>query len=134
MESNSHHNLPPEYQLKKTLTANIGVVYFYDHVVIFEAYEGVTVSYKTGFSLLLKGLNYLGTRPWVYVTNRIHSYSLKPVDYKYLNNVTTLKAMAVVNRNEVAMLNAELESKFCKKPFKVFDNLLEAVIWAKGHL
>jgi len=128
------HNLTPDFQLKKKMETNIGVVYFYNNIVIFEAKEGVVLSYKTGFSILLKSLNYLGTKPFVYISNRVHSYSVKPMDYKYLNKVPTLRAVGVVNYSEVGHTNAELEAKFCKKPFHMFDNLTEAVIWGNGFL
>ncbi len=134
MEKITQHNLPSDFQLKKKTETDIGMIYFYNGIVIFEAKEGVVLSYKTGFSILLKGLNYLGTKPWVYISNRAHSYSIKPMDYKYLNKVPTLRAVGVVNYSEVGHTNAELEAKFCKKPFHMFNNLTEAAIWGKGYL
>ncbi|MBG43156.1 MAG: hypothetical protein CL530_04235 [Aequorivita sp.] len=134
MEKITQHNLPSDFQLKKKTETDIGMIYFYNGIVIFEAKEGVVLSYKTGFSILLKGLNYLGTKPWVYISNRVHSYSIKPMDYKYLNKVPTLRAVGVVNYSEVGHTNAELEAKFCKKPFHMFNNLTEAAIWGKGYL
>ncbi|SRX75953.1 hypothetical protein [Aequorivita antarctica] len=134
MEKIHIHNLPPGFRLKKTLETEIGMVYFYENIVVFEAKEGIIMSYKTGFSILLKGLNYLGAKPWVYLSNRVHSYSIKPMDYKYLNKVPTLRAVGVVNYYELGHSNAELEAKFCKKPFQMFDNLTEAVVWGKGYL
>jgi len=116
------------------LDTDIGMVYFYDNIVVFEAKEGIIMSYKTGFSILLKGLNYLGPKRWVLISNRVHSYSIKPMDYKYLNKVPTLRAVGVVNYSEVGHSNAQLEAKFCKKPFQMFDDLTEAVIWSKGYL
>lgn len=116
------------------METDIGMVYFYNGIVVFEANEGIVLSYKTGFSILLQGLNYLGGNPWVFISNRIHSYSIETMDFKYLNKVPTLKAVAIVNYSEIGHQNAELEGKFCEKPFKVFDNLQEAAIWGKGFL
>src|SRR5690606_7104925 len=134
MQKTSPHNLPADFQLKKTLDTDIGMVYFYDNIVVFEAKEGIIMSYKTGFSILLKGLNYLGPKRWVLISNRVHSYSIKPMDYKYLNKVPTLRAVGVVNYSEVGHSNAQLEAKFCKNPFQMLDDLTEAVIWSKGYL
>lgn len=134
MQKISPHNLPPNFQLKKTLDTEIGMIYFYDTIVIFEAKEGIIMSYKTGFSILLKGLNYLGSKRWVLISNRVHSYSINTMDYKYLNKVPTLRAVGVVNYRELGHSNAELEAKFCKKPFQMFDNVTEAAIWGKGYL
>ncbi len=134
MQKITQHNLPNDFQLKSKLETDIGVVYFYGNIVVFEANEGVTLSYKTGFSVLLKGLTIVGTKPFVYISNRTNSYSIKPMDYKYLNKVPTLKCVGIVTYSEVGYSNAELESNFCKKPFQIFENLTEAVIWGKGFL
>lgn len=134
MQQISPHILPSNFQIKKTLETDIGMVYFYGNIVVFEANEGVTLSYKTGFSILLKCLTVVGSRPCVYISNRINSYSIKPMDYKYLNKVPTLKCCGIVTYSGVGHSNAELESTFCKKPFRIFDNLTEAVIWGKGFL
>ncbi len=134
MIKTSPHKLPPEFQIKKIMETDIGMVYFYNTIVVFEANEGVTLSYKTGFSILVKCLALIGTKPCVYISNRVNSYSIKPMDYKYLNKVPTLKCCGIVTYSEVGHSNAELESKFCKKPFRIFGNLTEAVLWGKGFL
>ncbi|SRX54936.1 hypothetical protein [Aequorivita sp. CIP111184] len=134
MQKISPHTLPDHFHLKKIVETDIGILYFYDNIVVFEAYEGVILSYKTAFSVLLKGLTIVGAETFVYISNRVHSYSIKPMDYKYLNKVPTLKAVGLVYYNEVGRSIADLESNFCKKPFHVFDNLTEAIIWGKGYL
>ncbi|MRT16016.1 hypothetical protein F3C99_03495 [Vitellibacter sp. q18] len=134
MEKISPHRLPSEFQLKEILETPIGLVYFYGNIVVFEANEGVTLSYKSGFSILLKGLTIVGTKPVAYISNRIHSYSIKPIDYKYLNKVPTLKCVGIVTYTDLGHSNAQLESKFCKKPFGIFGDLSEAVLWGKGYL
>lgn len=134
MEHISQHNLPPEFQLTKIMEMEIGNYFFYGNIVIVEAKEGIMLSYKKDLSVVLLILNITEGKPWVYISNRINSYSIQPLDYKYLNKVPSLKALAVVNYNEVGYLNSELEAKFCKKPFGVFHNVSDAVIWGKGFL
>lgn len=134
MNKKLQHNLPDEFTLEKVMESEVGVFYFYGNIIVFEAYEGVVVSYKTGFSILLKFLSILGTKPFVYISNRVNSYSINPVDYKYVNNIPTLKSLGIVYYNEMGKANAELEEKFCKKPFQIFNNLTEAFIWAKNNL
>lgn len=123
-----------ENNLSHTLETQIGTVRIYDNILVFEALEGIVVSHKNGFSVLLESLKILGTKSWVYISNRINSYSIKPIDYEYLNKIPSLKAVAVVNYNEMGFSNAQLEAQFCKKPFQVFHNLNDAVIWAKSFL
>lgn len=128
------HNLSPEFQLTKIMEMEIGNYYFYNNVVIVEAKEGVTISYKKDLSIILIILNVTEGNPWVYISNRINSYAIQPLDYKYLNKVSSLKAMGVVNYTEIGHLNAEMEAKFCKKPYQTFNNLPEAVFWGKSFL
>lgn len=126
--------LPPDIQLKKRMVTEIGVISFYDNFIVFEAREGVVVSYKTGFSTLPKVLVYMGTKRWVFISNRVNSYSINPVDYKYFNKIPFLRAVAIVYYNEITYTNAQLEGKFCKKPFNIFNNLIDAFSWGKGFL
>lgn len=70
----------------------------------------------------------------VYISNRVNSYSINAIDLKYLNHIPTLKAIAVINYSEFSEMNAELEGKFCEKPFKTFYNIQEGIIWAETFL
>lgn len=134
MKQISPHNLPPEFLLTKVIEMEIGNYFFYENIVIVEAKEGILLSYKKDLSVVLLILNITKGKPWVYISNRINSYSIQPLDYKYLNKVPSLTALGVVNYTEAGYLNSELEAKFCKKPFGMFHNLTEAVIWGKGYL
>ncbi|WP_052309041.1 hypothetical protein [Aequorivita sublithincola] len=134
MEEKSIHKFSADFKLDTILETDIGNLYFYGNIVIFEGNEGIVLSYKSGFSILLKGLKILKSNPWILIPNRLNSYSIEPVDFKYLNNIPTLKAVAVVNYSKLAEMNSELESKFCKKPFKTFQNVPDAINWSKTYL
>ncbi len=134
MEQVSPHNLPPEFQLTKVVEMEIGNYFFYDNIVIVEAKEGIMLSYKRYLSVILLILNITERKPWIYISNRINSYAIQPLDYKYLNKIPSLKALGIVNYTESGYLNSEFEAQFCKKPFRVFHNLTEAVIWGNGFL
>lgn len=129
-----HHDLPESVVLKKVLKTELGVAYMYDDVIVFEGNEGVTLSYETAFSILVKGLTYVDKPTWVYISNRIHSYSLNPQDYIYLEKIPELKGIAVVSNNKIGQKNAEMESAFFKKPFQSFSSLSKAFLWAKELL
>ncbi len=104
--------------------------YFYDNIVVVEVNEGKTLSYKTAFTLLVKGLTHLRNKPWVYISHRVNSYSVQPTDYKYLNKVPTLKGIAVVSPQSQEDPTFSLESTFCKKPFVKKATLEDAYRWA----
>ncbi len=129
-----HHDLPDSAILKDILNSDIGTIYIYGKIVIVEANEGVTLSYTNAFPILVKGLNYLNTSSWVYISNRINSYSLKPQDYKYLEKIPTLKGFSIVYDNKIGKKNAALESKFFNKPHASFPSLIEAYEWGTALL
>ncbi len=134
MKTSSPFNLPEPVHLVQTLETELGNVYIFKELVITEFKEGANISYKTGFSILVSGLNILKFKPWFYISNRKNCYAVQPNDYKYLNSIPTLKAMAIVVYSETGRANAQLEAKFCTKPFQIFNSVLEAYTWAKSLL
>ncbi|NND63085.1 MAG: hypothetical protein HKN48_07795 [Flavobacteriaceae bacterium] len=116
------------------MDTDIAAIYFYKGVVVVEAHEGVTLSFTTGFTILLHGLRITGFSPFIYIANRVNSYSVSPTDYKYLNKINPLKGIAIVSDSESARNNAELEKNFCTKPLEIFENMEDAHEWAIGLL
>lgn len=132
MNSPINHKLPDGVKLHEVIYSKVSDLFIYGNVIIVETHEGIHLSYKNGFSLLVKVLNILGSKPFVFIANRIDSYSIKPTDYKYLNKVPTLRGIAVVAYSEMTKANAVLETKFCRKPFSVFENTYDAFVWAQS--
>jgi len=126
------HNFLKDIKLLNTLETNTLNAYFYNNFVVVEVSEGVNLNFKSGFSLLLKGLQIHGTRPFIYISNRINSYSLNPNDYKYLEKIPTLKGLAIVSNSKDLQLMAKMESQFfVKKPFEMFDDIQNAHEWGE---
>lgn len=134
MSIKNPHNLPETAGFKEKLHTEIGTIYFYKKVVVVEAKEGVTLSYSTGFSTLLKGLQITGFRSFIYISNRINSYSVDPNDYKYLNKIPSLKAIAIVSKLDSARQNAMLEKSFSTKDLEIFEDITDAYEWALAIL
>ena len=120
--------------LKSTIVHKAATVYFYDNFVVVEVNEGVTLSYTSGFSLLVSGLKHLGTKPWIYVSHRVNSYAVVPTDYKYLNRVPSLKGLVIIHSNNDKKNTIELEQSFFKKPFMVANDFEEALAWGNDIL
>lgn len=131
MNLTNPHNLTSPVALNHVLETELVTAYFYSNIVVVEAHEGVTLSYKTAFSLLVKGLQFTLSKPFVYISNRVNSYSLNPNDYIYLEKIPTLKGIAIVAPTELGKQNAELELNFFKKPMEIFDETNDAFEWAK---
>lgn len=134
MKLTNPHKLAADAELEHVLKTDLVTVYFYNDIVVVEAKEGVTLSYKTAFSILVSGLKYVGNRPFIYIANRINSYSVNPNDYIYLEKVPTLKGIAIVSPSELGKKNAELELNFFRKPMAIFDTVSEAYHWGKQIL
>lgn len=118
----------------KTVENELGKVHIYKNIIVMEANPGVTISYETGFSILLNWTKTIGQKPWVYIANRLNSYSVNPTDYKYLEKVSTLKGIGIVAHDTLGRSNAELEATFFKKPFKVFNSMERALDWSASLL
>ena len=77
---------------------------------------------------------YYEERPMVYISNRVYSYSVDPILYVHTSKITNIRAIAIVTESQIATMNAEFESKFYDKPFKVFSELADAIKWSKSVL
>jgi hypothetical protein len=127
-------NHSPQIHLQEVLETELGTIYFYDNIVMMEAKEDVVLSLKTGIFILLKVISMVGTKPVVYISNRINSYAVAPTDYKYLELIPNLKGIAVVNYLPHLRESVELERRFFKKPFESFNCLEDAKKWAQYML
>lgn len=106
----------------------------YKAIAIVEIEEGIAVSFQDGHEIFTRLLSILGNKPWVYISNRVNSYSLDPNDYRYLNQIATLKAIGVIQYKKSIQTALELEKMFIKKPFKTFDNLDAAIEWGLNKI
>ncbi len=134
MNSSFTSHFKERLTLKNTIVHEAATVYFYDQFVVVEVNEGITLSYSSGFSLLVSCLKYLGTKPFIYISHRVNSYAVVPTDYKYLNQLPSLKGIVIINPNKIIDENAELEKSFSKKPFIVVNDFDEALAWGNAIL
>jgi hypothetical protein len=119
-----------ELLLKEVLHTELGNIHIYDSIIVMEAKEDALISFKTGIFILLKVISIVGTRPVVYISNRLNTYAVAPTDYKYLEMIPNLKGIAVVNYHPSLKNAVELEKRFFKKPFMTFKSLESAKLWA----
>jgi len=105
------------------------LIKIYDRVVIVEIAEGIKVSYGTGYHVFGRLMSMIGDKPWIYISNRVNSYSLDPNDYRHFNEISTLKGIGVIQYEKSIKTAVELEKMFIKKPFKTFNDLNPAIEW-----
>lgn len=106
----------------------------YDNYLVVVMNEGVTVTPDHNQVLLNVSDTYFNNRNFVYITNRIHSYSVNPSIYFETSKIKNLLGFAVVSKDYKAKTNAEVEKLFFEKPFEIFSTLEIAVDWANSLL
>ncbi|WP_109298830.1 hypothetical protein [Aquimarina sp. AU474] len=112
---------------------DFGTVHFYENFIIVEVKEGVILNFEKAAQMFMLGKEYYGKKtPFVYISNRIHSYSFEPTShFKSSELFPNLKGVAVVTYSPINSNVAELEQSFLKKPSAIFHSLEEAIIWAE---
>lgn len=102
---------------------------FFDNYVISVINEGEHIDYDLN-KILIKTIETHYHTPFVYITNRINSYSVDPNIYPRTTEVKNLAGFAVVSRAHMAKVNAQIEQMFFGKPFEIFSELDDAIKWA----
>ena len=131
MEKTNFFDLHPPVSV---INSKLGKVFFYEDFVVSQFNEGITLSYKNGLPLLMKGLKIVGTKPFFYISYRKYSYSLVPTDYKFLGKIPNLKALAIVYPRSRRIQSVGYEGLFLEKPMQEFSNFQEAYVWGKEML
>ncbi|OUR91812.1 hypothetical protein A9Q87_08370 [Flavobacteriales bacterium 34_180_T64] len=109
-------------------------MHIYDYYVVVIINEGVTITPAHNQVLINIVDTYFKNKKFVYITHRIHSYSVDPAIYFETSKIENLAGFAVVSDDYKAKSNAEIEKLFLSKPFEIFSTLEDAVSWAKSIL
>ncbi|MGB5553131.1 MAG: hypothetical protein WBM83_00635 [Flavobacteriaceae bacterium] len=115
---------------------DIGKFMFYTNVVVGEFYEGVHVTKENAIEpIKLSQQIYGSTKPIVYVSHRLNSYSMDPVGYaEVVKMFPNFIGFAIVSHNKYRRMLASLEKLFIKKPVSVFHDMADAFLWAENQL
>ncbi len=113
-------------------TLDIGRFVYYPNIVVGEINEGVHVTMETVARPLQIGADIYGMcTPFVYISHRLHSYSIDPIGYyEAVKRFPNFVAYGIVAKNQRRRMLAHLERLFMKKPIRVFDDLENAFAWA----
>ncbi len=69
-------------------------------------------------------------RKMVYISNRIHTYTVDPLVYPEVSRIKNVIGTVMVTNDATNQVNAEFEQAFYQKDFGIFNTLDEAMIWA----
>ena len=115
--------------LKESITFDFCKMSIYDNYLVVVVNEGVNITPEHNNVLLEITEKHFYNKPFVYLTHRIHSYSVDPKIYFETSKIENLKGFAVISSNYKAKVNAQIEQMFLNKPFKIFTELENAVAW-----
>lgn len=117
--------------MTETLSFDFCDISIFDNYLIVVMKEGVNIT--PDYNAILENITkkYFSKTSFVYITNRVNSYSVDPKIYYETAKIENLKGFAVVASNYQAKINAEIEKMFFNKPFKLFDSVENAIHWAK---
>lgn len=109
-----------------------GELSFHEHYMIAVMNEGITVSIELNAELYDLARNHFGSKNFVYITHRKNSYSVDPNIYFETSKIKNLIGFAVVLGDSVIIDNTDFERSFISIPFKAFNSLDDAKVWADG--
>lgn len=117
-------------------TFSVGRFFFYPNYIVGEFNEGVHVTKKNSAEPIRMAQELYGTDiPLVYISHRLHSYSMDPIGYQEVSQMfPNFKGFAIVSENRYRRMLAKLEKLFIKKPIAVFYDLDTAFEWADDLL
>lgn len=124
-------SLPIYSQVVKELEYSFGTFYVFNGYLISEINEDVNFSWDHHAIQVVDDVScYLGTlgNNIVYVSNRIHSYSLVASDWlKFFKNYYDLKGYYIVQDKQKNRVNALFEDMFFNGKIKYFQDLEDAI-------
>lgn len=113
-------------------------IYIFENFIISEIKEGVVFSWEDHAKCIIADvLEYTKNNgaEIVYLSHRVNSYSLKPLDWlHFFNDNLSLKGYGVIGYNSFSFLNTVIENLFFRKKIRRFSDLETAVQWARSRV
>ena len=119
----------------KQYDLEMGKVVFFKNYLIIEVAEGTSFDYEKAKELSKLTNRHFGNRPFGYISNRIHSYSLEPIDYTRIKEVfPNITAFAAVIYSKSQKTSVKIENMFYQEGIVSFNNLDKAIKWMEKKL
>jgi dihydrodipicolinate synthase/N-acetylneuraminate lyase len=96
--------------------------------------EGYHVTIETCHYIKDIAEKYFSNKPFVYVSHRMHQYSIDPNTYVEVAKIKNLVGVAIVSHEGIGINNVALEKRFFPGSFKDFLNLKDARVWIRELL
>ncbi len=124
---------PVHYQPIQKHSLDIGVFYFFDHYIISEIHEGITLTCDNASTFLNLAKDHYGSSmPFALISNRIHSYAFEPtIHFKFKKLFPNIQGYAIVSYTPINNKIAQMEQSYLSTPSKLFDTVDDAIQWAE---
>ncbi len=109
-----------------------GELFIYDRYIIGEMNEGVCITTDIVKEIFKSADTNFANEKWVYISNRITSYSIEPLVYTKLQEINpNIIGMAVVSVDNLHAKMFDLEKSFIRGDykFKKFSEIGKAILW-----
>ncbi len=101
----------------------------YENYIINVMNEGITVLPEYNEIFVEITDTHFRDKKFVYITHRIHSYSVNPTIYLETAKIKNLVGFAVVSNTSLQKMQTKIEKAFFRKEFLQFDTIEEALKW-----
>ncbi len=118
------------------LKYSCGTYYLFDTFVVAEINEGVVYTWDDHAKPIVAELSELydqNGENLVLISNRVHSYSVKPSDWiKFFQSDYKLRGYAIVSYSRKGIIASLVEKLFMRNSFQSFEKLEDAIVWARS--
>ncbi len=112
----------------------IGELFFFENYLIIEVAEGICFNYEKATEISLLTNLHFGNRPFGYISHRVNSYSLKPMDYLKTKEIfPNIEMFVVVAYTTAQEISVKIERIFYPDKIKIFETLEMAVVSVENH-
>ncbi|MEW7292790.1 hypothetical protein [Aquimarina sp. 2304DJ70-9] len=101
----------------------------YENYVINIMNEGITVLPEYNDIFVEIAEKHFENKTFVYISHRIHSYSVDPTIYIETAKIKNLVGFAVVSNTPLQKMQTKVEKVFFGKEFRHFETIKEAINW-----
>lgn len=112
---------------------SFGDFYLFDTFVVGEIHEDEIFSWTNHGQQIAEELSNLydnNGKDIVYISNRVHDYSVVPTDWKKFYKFSyNLKAYGIISYTKTGFFNAMLERMFVNTKLRWFNSLEDAIGW-----
>ncbi|WP_299891892.1 hypothetical protein [uncultured Lacinutrix sp.] len=104
-------------------------IFIFDDYMINQMREGEEITPNHNYVLRDLVKKHFTNKKIIYISNRVTNYAVNPLVYKEVEKIPNLVAMIIIANKETSRKNAEYEKGFFNRPFKICNNLTEAIMW-----